>query len=260
MPTTTWHPSNLFTDPEHFSPYALMILNQPINTATYDPLSKHASVIVCADGGGNHFHDQYLRSSDSRDDEVSPRLPDAVVGDLDSLRPGVADVLRHHQVPIVQDTDQYTTDFDKCLSWLESKEPALSNLIILTTLSGRVDQALSTLHALYTTARKYPHTYLLTPTNLTFALAAGENVIHFPQLTQAFTPNVGILPLCGPVVLTTHGLEWDVHRWRSGFGEQGRLSTSNHIRHHRVEVHVELIGRDAGPPLFTVELAERFQG
>ena len=42
-----------------------------------------------------------------------------------------------------------------------------------------------------------------------------------------FTKYVGILPLAGPAVISTEGLEWDVKDWETQFG--GQVSTSNHV-------------------------------
>lgn len=63
--------------------------------------------------------------------------------------------------------------------------------------------------------------------------------------------NVGIIPLCGPSVITLRGFEWDVTDWHTEIG--GQISTSNHIRADVVQVETNR------PVLFTVELASRFK-
>ena len=206
--TTEWHPSRLFTQSPSTptppqTPYAIIILNQPINERVYSTLSAKAIHILCADGAANHFHDQFLLPQQRRlfqdplrTSSDPPRLPTAVVGDLDSLRPDVATALRQLGVIITKDPDQYSTDFGKCLKWLvthphpstpkftpipDHPRPDLStepvqltdsdgrahpmDVVVLTGLGGRVDQALSTLHELYThTAHHGAHPAALDPT------------------------------------------------------------------------------------------------
>ncbi len=54
---------------------------------------------------------------------------------------------------------------------------------------------------------------------------------------DVFGKHVGILPVGGPSVITTRGLEWDVREWRTEFG--GRVSTSNHVLPETEVVEVE---------------------
>lgn len=98
------------------------------------------------------------------------------MGDLDSLNPTIR---RHYEklnVPIDEDPDQYSTDFTKCLKYLNShaaeiiasprsyeqqqqqeQDPTTENpskrqtleIVILGGLGGRVDQAFSQIHHLY---------------------------------------------------------------------------------------------------------------
>lgn len=51
-------------------------------------------------------------------------LPDAVHGDLDSLRNDVREYYASKNVPITQDHDQYSTDFMKCIALIRDKEKA----------------------------------------------------------------------------------------------------------------------------------------
>lgn len=60
--------------------------------------------------------------------------------------------------------------------------------------------------------------------------------------------NVGIIPLSGPAVINTTGLEWDVQDWKTEFS--GQMSTSNHIRANVVNIETSI------PVVFTAELAE----
>jgi hypothetical protein len=66
-----WYPAKLFDDWQPERPYALLILNQPLNLRTYERVAHHgmqqpnskesplifaASMIVCVDGGANQLY------------------------------------------------------------------------------------------------------------------------------------------------------------------------------------------------------------
>ncbi|KAJ5796778.1 uncharacterized protein N7518_005318 [Penicillium psychrosexuale] len=176
-----WDPSRFFRPEGSPSPYALLILNQPINENAFGVLSRYASYIICADGGANRLFDMPEVNG-----KGSKALPDSIVGDLDSIRPAVR---RHYEklgVPILQDPDQYSTDFTKCLKYLNvhaaeimasprkgantrtksktnganqstSTSPSDQSpleVVILGGLGGRVDQAFSQVHHLYMMTQK----------------------------------------------------------------------------------------------------------
>lgn len=66
-----WNPGKFFDDRQTETPYALLILNQPLNVRAYGQVAPHgmqqrgvetialtlpASMIICVDGGANHLH------------------------------------------------------------------------------------------------------------------------------------------------------------------------------------------------------------
>lgn len=148
------------------------------------------------------------------------------------------------------------------------------DIVILGGLGGRVDQAFSQIHHLYSMSVS-PDTrsgdlYLVSEESVTFVLRRGRNVIYTPGTVYKsesrsgqkegegregeggyLSENAGIIPLTGPTSISTKGFQWDVQDWRTEIG--GQLSTSNHIRAQRVEVDC------AEAVLFTVELAERLK-
>lgn len=189
-----WEPAQFFQEKPRSIPYALLVLNQPINQNAYKILKKHASFILCADGGANRFYSLMKRTGSE-----STELPDAVAGDMDSI---TADVRKHYEnlnVPVLHDPDQYSTDITKCLKYLranveritntlpttsasspksghapppspspslsfstssssttaEEEEPQL-DVVLLGGLGGRVDQAFSQIHHLYAAAQSTP--------------------------------------------------------------------------------------------------------
>lgn len=113
---------------------------------------------------------------------TTTQLPDMIVGDLDSLRPSVRQHYEKLGVSIIQDPDQYSTDFTKCLKYLnthaaeiiaasprrrtplprdgspvgtassppkQASADSTLEIVILGGLGGRVDQAFSQIHHLY---------------------------------------------------------------------------------------------------------------
>lgn len=258
---TEWWPSRFFSPGKTASPYAVLILNQPINEHALRAVIDNATLIVCADGGANRLFDL----SRTCNGEFSRVKVNAIVGDLDSLRPQVEEHFSQQGVIIEQDPDQYSTDFVKCLKWIrkyikhlhgsgaEAETAAQLDVVAIGGLGGRVDQGLSQIHHLYL-AQDDPQLldgrlYLLSEQSLSFVLGGGQNVIHVDP--ENFNENVGIVPVLGPATITTKGLEWNVENWKTEFG--GQISTSNHIRSNKVEVSFE-----GKRPLFTVELGDRF--
>ncbi|KAJ5775879.1 uncharacterized protein N7511_000890 [Penicillium nucicola] len=176
-----WDPSRFFRVGGSPSPYALLVLNQPINENAFGVLSQYASYIICADGGANRLYDMMkLNGKESTDP------PNAIIGDLDSIRPSVREHYEKLGVSVMEDPDQYSTDFTKCLKYLnahaaeiiasprrtngpatvkangsssEDKDPyppppiplndSPLEIVILGGLGGRVDQAFSQVHHLY---------------------------------------------------------------------------------------------------------------
>lgn len=270
-----WYPSSLFTTHPR-QPYALVILNQPINKNALSAVIEGASLLICADGGANRLYQyDHQQTNDTTTTNGLPprkltrRIPDAIVGDLDSL----ADDVRAHYyalgVEVFEDPDQYSTDFTKCLKfirqWASSRgqDGDTMDVVVLGGLGGRVDQGFSQIHHLFKAENDRSllkgRIYLLSEQSLSFVLSSGASstksansntdngtaTIHLEP--GYFAENVGILPVLGRTFLTTKGLEWDVQNWASEFG--GQVSTSNHIRAETIVIQYQ------GPaPLFTLEL------
>jgi len=134
------------------------------------------------------------------------QLPDCIIGDLDSIH---ASVRTHYEglgVTIIQDPDQYSTDFTKSLKYLRAHSAQITSgpskdktggsengrleILILGGLGGRVDQAFSQIHHLYLMTKSYSsddaagNLYLVSEESLTFVLQPGRNVIHTPKTNR----------------------------------------------------------------------------
>lgn len=247
---TTWYPAGLL-EGAPAKPYGIIVLNQPINAPALNAVIETAVMLVCADAGANRLmqYDEHMG--------VKKRSPDAIVGDLDSLSNEARQHYANQGVQIVEDPDQYSTDFTKSLRWMRrewgSRKDEDSDLDVVVTggLGGRVDQGFSQIHHMYMVLQQRDllrgSVYLLSEQSLSFVLAAGQNEMHVSN--RVFAENVGIIPVLGLTHITTSGFEWDVSQWPTEFG--GQISTSNHIRAEVVKVKVH-----GSRPLFTLELVK----
>jgi len=179
------------------------------------------------------------------------QLPSIIHGDLDSLRDDVRTYYELHGVEVLRDGDQYSTDFGKTMSKISARDNALSqkDVLILGTLAGRVDQGLGLLHEMTREESKHPNLrlWLFSESSLSIILRSRRTVIRNLLSSGLFTENLGLVPVYGPVTISTTGLEWDVHDWFTQIG--GQVSTSNHVKADEVRVETN------GPILFTIERA-----
>ncbi|PVI01853.1 thiamine pyrophosphokinase-like protein 1 [Periconia macrospinosa] len=233
--------------PSDVVPPDLLILNQPIaNFGVFARLWQHTDYRICADGGANRLFDMF---SDGREKERDDYLPSAIHGDLDSLRDDVRAYYAGRGVEISKDPDQNSTDFGKAMHKISSRRSSshARKIFVLGTLAGRVDQGLGLLHEMIREETNDPNLqlWLFSESNLSFILRNPRNTVLGTLSSELFTENVGIVPVYGPAVITTSGLEWDVTNWDTQMGRQ--VSTSNHIKAD--EVHIQT----NAPILFTIE-------
>lgn len=145
---------------------------------------------------------------------------------------------------VIRRPDQDSTDFAKAVEHIRSTNTGRAvDIVAMGSVGGRVDQGLSQLHHLYIFQRDPGYAegrlYLISNHSLSFLLKSGSHRIHVRREGEAdrFDKYIGILPLGGPSVISTTGLEWDVKDWETRFG--GRISTSNHVLPHVSAVEIE---------------------
>jgi thiamine pyrophosphokinase len=108
----------------------VVVANGPMRwTPDLVQLAARAQTLVAADGGANSLADVGLR-------------PELVVGDLDSIRPGVRAWLGEDRMQCRADQDR--TDLDKALE-LVLDERGLRNVMVLGATGGRLDHAVGNL-------------------------------------------------------------------------------------------------------------------
>jgi len=155
-----------------------------------------APCLVAADGGAN----MAVRAG---------LLPEAVIGDLDSLAPAVAAALPPGRLWRIAEQD--STDFEKCVTRIEAP------LILgLGFYGARIDHALAVWNALV----RHPDRRCV--------ILGGDDAVFLapPRIALALAPGtrVSLFPL-GPVAGESTGLEWPVKG--IGFAPDGRIGTSN---------------------------------
>ena len=137
------------------------------------------------------------------------RIPEAVIGDMDSLTDGARHAIpasRRHEV-----TEQETTDFDKCLRLIEAPL-----ILALGFLGGRLDHGMAALSGLMRARGRrclligHEDVAFHCPPSLTLNLPAGSRVSLYPL---------------APVRVSASGLAWPLDALDLAPG--GRLGTSN---------------------------------
>ena len=136
-------------------------------------------------------------------------VPDAVIGDLDSLTPEVVEQVprdRVHKIP-----EQETTDFDKCL-----RSVAAPLVLGVGLLGGRVDHQLAAMNVLV--RRAEVACILLGASDIVFAAP--------PEMVLDLSPGVrvSLFPMA-PVEGRSTGLHWPIDG--IPFSPGGRVGTSN---------------------------------
>ncbi|WP_232830318.1 thiamine diphosphokinase [Oceanicella sp. SM1341] len=138
------------------------------------------------------------------------RLPEAIIGDIDSLGP--QEGFRAAGVEIRAVAEQDSTDFEKCLAHVASRL-----VIAVGFTGGRVDHMLAVLSAM--AARPARRVLLLGPEDLCF-LASGPLSLDLAAGTR-----VSLWPVAPTRVTECEGLVWSARGME--MAPDGRIGTSN---------------------------------
>lgn len=183
----------------------------PASRATVAVCLARAGFAVAADGGAAPLL-------------AAGRMPDAVIGDLDSLAPGTVPADR-----VLHVAGQDDTDLEKCLARIDA--PAILGAGFL---GGRADHALAAVNALVRRAMAGGGPCLLlggtdavfaAPRRLRMALPVGTRLSLFPM---------------APVTGRSEGLRWEIGG--IDFAPDGRIGTSNEVAAGSGRVVVETDG------------------
>lgn len=176
----------------------------PVTKAQLQMALRYAPKLLAADSGADHA----LRLG---------VMPDAVVGDLDSLSNkarATIDPARLHRI-----SEQETTDFSKALRSIEAPL-----ILAVGVLGGRVDHELAVMNAL---VRHAPRCVLL---------GARDVVFHLPPLLQIKMQRgdrFSLFPLASIQAQST-GLEWPLEGLT--LAPDAMIGTSNRVSDGAVEI------------------------
>ncbi|CAN6468915.1 unnamed protein product [Victoria cruziana] len=224
--------------PDNNRSFALVVLNHQLPVFT-PLLWEHASLRVCADGGANRVYDEMPKLLFQEDplDVRSRYKPDAIKGDMDSIRPEVRKFYNDLGTEIVDEShDQDTTDLHKCVSYVrnctpDSVKPSLS-ILVAGALGGRFDHEIGNINVLH----RFSDTrvILLSDDSIVYLLPrTHQHEIYIQSSVEG--PHCGLFPVGRPsLCTTTTGLQWDLTESEMGFG--GLISTSNIVREEKITV------------------------
>lgn len=115
-------------------PNAVILANgTPPSRATLKDALRRAALFVCADGGS----DTARRYGE---------IPDAIVGDLDSISEESLAVFR--ELPVIANSDTERTDTEKAIDWVLD-HGTFDEITLLGASAGRLDHVLGHLSLLY---------------------------------------------------------------------------------------------------------------
>ncbi|KAJ1919390.1 cAMP-dependent protein kinase subunit [Mycoemilia scoparia] len=155
---------------------------------------------------------------------LSRYIPDAVVGDLDSIFSHVKDFYNEKGSEINKIVDDNSTDFMKTISYINDRHGKDVVIIVFGGFGGRLDHAMHTLRILNNEVHSH-RSIMVSDECITFAIPKGTTQIMFSKDFDG--PACGLLPLAGPITLSTQGLRWNLDNHPSSF--EGLMSTSNII-------------------------------
>jgi thiamine pyrophosphokinase len=219
----------LFEDGEEIS--AIIVLNAPPLPKRLPSIWGRAKLRLCADGGANELHAAF----------GTTLVPDAVVGDLDSLRDDIKVTWENLGVKIEKSSCQNSTDLDKCVAYMQSRNLGDGMTVIVGTLGA---QRLDQLMAVINTCFSIRHVVIIGEECLTLFMKAGENSMIFPEWLLD-NNRCGLIPMFCPVdAIMTSGLRWELRDQASKFGSL--VSSSNEVVNESLTVHT------SHPLLFTL--------
>lgn len=220
-----------------------------------------ASVRLCADGAASRlFHSIVRDALGCREPGAAPEgaehgnaavasalrayLPDEIVGDWDSIDARTEAYYRGAGVALFpQPEDQDSTDLEKCFKRLvvrQGQHQQRLRVVVAGSFGGRLDHTVQNLNCLFKWTPHFEALSMITEHSLACLLPHGGCEVRVARPMEG--PTCGILPLKGPTVLSTQGLQWDVAGAPSEFG--GMVSTSNSV--------CGLPGGDPGAPVVKV--------
>jgi thiamine pyrophosphokinase len=193
---------------------ALIIANgEPLKKQRLQTLAKEANIVICADGGANTA----LRLG---------IMPDAIVGDLDSIHAEA--LVKFRRVAVYEDRSDETTDLEKAILW--AIKAKFEHITVTGATGKRVDHSVGNLGVL---AKFYPDAIIR------FVDDLGE--ISYVGRELTFEANKGavvsLIPLSRCEGIVTEGLRYALEGETLELGV--REGTSNVVVKSPVRIKVK---------------------
>ena len=195
--------------------HPVLIANGPIRwTEASAVLAAAAKPLLAADGGANHLGRIGLR-------------PDAVIGDLDSISPGIRKFIGEERM--IHRPDQDRTDLDKALEYAFD-ELVLARLTVFGATGGRLDHAVGNLGLL--AKRALGERLVFAADDHRIVAVTGEHAFNAePGETWSF------FTFDPEVRVTVEGVKWAIAD--TAIDLAGNPSISNEAASDRVRVRAE---------------------
>jgi thiamine pyrophosphokinase len=159
----------------------------------------NAGKVVCCDGAVNKLTD-------------SGREPDIIIGDLDSVRPGLKEKYSDIMIKI---SDQDTNDLTKAVNWCV--ENGLKDILILGATGNREDHAIGNISLLASYARK-AKVKILTDYGEFVAINRSAEFSSFPG------QQVSVFSLCAQLEISSTGLKYPLNKMKLASWWMGTLN------------------------------------
>ncbi len=176
-------------------------------------IGKGYSTLICADGGANTAMKLKL-------------IPDFIIGDLDSINPGVLNYYKNKST-VIKITRQNDTDVEKCLKYAIKNK--FKDAVLLGATGDRLDHSFCNLGIV-----------------LKFSKEITVSVVHQKSILRAYSGNVALNTVHGEVIslygiksqtrVSSSGLKYKLNNIALPFGE--KESTSNIALSKKVELKI----------------------
>jgi len=196
---------------------AVVILNHRI-PPNIEQFFSVTGLIVCADGGCNRLYASKKQL-----------LPQAIVGDLDSVKKKILKYYKQKEVKISPELGQNSNDFQKVLNYIKHEENSSKKIhdtiICLAGIGGNLSHTFANIRGLFDMpSRKI---VLVSMGNIAFLIWPGTTNIQC-EILKGKTTYCSLIPLGVVHSVTTAGLKWNLNQ-EINYGPNGLISTSNEI-------------------------------
>ena len=193
---------------------ALVIANgEPPKKQLLQSLARESGVVICADGGANTALKFGI-------------LPDAIVGDLDSIHAEA--LVKFHKVPTYEDRDDESTDLEKAIAWALKQK--YDHIVVIGASGRRIDHSVGNLGVL---PKFYPDAVVRFIDDLGELVYVGREI----TLDAKRGDVISLIPLSRCEGITTQGLKYALDDEALELGV--REGTSNVVVNTPVTIKVQ---------------------